>query len=1179
MEALVVKDLDSDILGGTPFLKTNGIVIDFPTSTIYIDKKPVKYNIQLDQGDSTQIRRIQSCLLKTNSHSILHPGDFIEIPVPEGFRKDEEVAIEPRSDCSVRNWPEPIITSLVAGAVRLTNKTSEVVVLKKHQHLAQIRSTCDGLGDNISCEGISSTLPTLQHAESPFHVAISVDPSSQLSDNERRAFHKLHADYDSVFDSKIGKYNDASGKIRASINMGPVEPPPQKSRQPMYPRKDLDELQDKMDELEALGVLAKPEDYDVVVEHVSPSFLVKSPGGKTRLVTAFNGIASYAKPLPSRTTSCDVVIHALAQWKYVIKTDMTKQFYQLPMKQKSMKYLGVMTPYRGLRIYTRAAMGMPGSTEHLDNLMARVLGDLLREGVVVKLADDLYVGGNSVIQLLDNWKRVLQAFSLNNLRLSPTKTVICPVTTTILGWVWTSGRLQVSPHKINPLVSCEKPTTVKGLRSWIGAYKHIKSCIPQYSSRLSPLEAAVAGKDSHQHVEWSRELVAAFADAQAALKNPKTITIPRASDQLIITNDGAVRDGGVGSVLYIKRGVKMLLGGYYSAKLKTHQQKWLPCEVEALAIASAINHWSPYILHSDVTTQILTDSRPCIQALEKLKRGQFSSSARVTTFLSVLSRFNISMQHISGSSNLPADYLSRHPMECSNRLCQICKFISDSTDCTVMTVSVGDILQNKCPTPFTSRPSWKRSQQDCSALKRTFAHLSQGTRPSKKSTRMSDVKRYLNVATLSRDGLLVVKKSQPFMRTRDLIVIPRSVLPGLLTALHLRLQHPSKSQLHRIFHRSFYALDADHMINMITSSCAQCAALAKLPKEVVDYTTSPDPPDVPGVMLACDVMCRAKQKILVIRDYFSSFTKAQLIAKEDMATLRDALIEMSAELKVSSGTTIRADGATALQALVGDQILSQHGISMEIGRLKNINKNPVAEKAIQELENEITRQHPDGGALSTTMLAVIVATLNSRIRNRGLSAKEILFQRDNHSFAQLNISDSNLRSQQLNQRKANHLPSAVSKAPKGVPPNQITFHPGDLVYIKADGSKHMARNKYIVASVIDGFVFIRKLVGSQYRSKVYKMKPAELYHVPFSSVSSLLPGQVNISNQTYESASSSDSDSSCYEEHEQLTDSEDSNQSEYSTSEEDEADRPCDEVGRRQRRQPAWMQSGDWDLS
>ena len=50
-----------------------------------------------------------------------------------------------------------------------------------------------------------------------------------------------------------------------------------------------------------------------------------------------------------------------------------------------MKYLGVITPFKGLRVYTRAAMGMPGSTEHLDELMSRVMGDLMHEGKVIKL--------------------------------------------------------------------------------------------------------------------------------------------------------------------------------------------------------------------------------------------------------------------------------------------------------------------------------------------------------------------------------------------------------------------------------------------------------------------------------------------------------------------------------------------------------------------------------------------------------------------------------------------------------------------------------------------------------------------------------------------------------------------------------------------------------------------------
>ena len=86
----------------------------------------------------------------------------------------------------------------------------------------------------------------------------------------------------------------------------------------------------------------------------------------------------------------------LAKYKYIIKSDMTKQFFQLPMLKSSQKYLGTLTPFNGLRVYTRTAMGMPGSTEHLDELMARIIGDLLQEGSAIKIADDLYTGGNTV---------------------------------------------------------------------------------------------------------------------------------------------------------------------------------------------------------------------------------------------------------------------------------------------------------------------------------------------------------------------------------------------------------------------------------------------------------------------------------------------------------------------------------------------------------------------------------------------------------------------------------------------------------------------------------------------------------------------------------------------------------------------------------------------------------------
>ena len=53
---------------------------------------------------------------------------------------------------------------------------------------------------------------------------------------------------------------------------------------------------------------------------------------------------------------------------------------------------------------------------------------------------------------------------------------------------------------------------------------------------------------------------------------------------------------------------------------------------------------------------------------------------------------------------------------------------------------------------------------------------------------------------------------------------------------------------------------------------------------------------------------------------------------------------------------MRTDAALTFQALMNDETLIHHRIPIEVGCIKNPNKNPVAEKAIQELEEEILRQ-------------------------------------------------------------------------------------------------------------------------------------------------------------------------------------------------------------------------------
>jgi len=123
-------------------------------------------------------------------------------------------------------------------------------------------------------------------------------------------------------------------------------------------------------------------------------------------------------------------------------------------------------------------MGMPGSETTLEELMSRVLGDLSKEGIVAKIADDLYCCGNSPDELLLNWKKVLQALHKCDLRLSASKTIVNPQSTTILAWVWNSSTLSASPHRIAAHASCPEPDTVAQRRSFIGAFKVLPHVIP-----------------------------------------------------------------------------------------------------------------------------------------------------------------------------------------------------------------------------------------------------------------------------------------------------------------------------------------------------------------------------------------------------------------------------------------------------------------------------------------------------------------------------------------------------------------------------------------------------------------------------------------------------------------------------------------------------------------------------
>ena len=78
---------------------------------------------------------------------------------------------------------------------------------------------------------------------------------------------------------------------------------------------------------------------------------------------------------------------------------------------------------------------------------------------------------------------------------------------------------------------------------------------------------------------------------------------------------------------------------------------------------------------------------------------------------------------------------------------------------------------------------------------------------------------------------------------------------------------------------------------------------------------------------------------------------------------------------------IRVDPAPGFVLLKNANALQHLGLSVEVGRVKNTNKNPVAERAVLKLEEELLCQEPSGGPVTELSLAIATARLNLRLRS------------------------------------------------------------------------------------------------------------------------------------------------------------------------------------------------------
>ena len=1082
-KALVVKNLKAIAYGGQPFMIDNDII-----------QRPAKGQITV-HGKFT-IMQTNECISKILPNSaalitvanlnldkgVVYPGQDVAIHLPPNILS-EKITVQPRQENSNKLWPPPQILDNYQGLISIKNSTPEPVILGKDIHILSIQECVET--DKQTIRHIPHTNVKKGQAPSPNHVE-TLDAqlnvaSAPLSSAQKVTLKNIHAKFNDVFDGQLTGYNNQFGKHIVNIQWADdTRPKSSKAYSPKWSSATDKLLQEKIDQLTDMGVLADPYEHDIQIKCIHPCFLQKKAraGNKqldqcsiseVRFLTAANAVNEKCRQVQASIPDQNEIFRFVGQNPFLIYADLYESFFQNHLNKKDWGYMAINSPYKGLRVYTRSTQGLINQDEELNQLLSRVLGSLIMEGRCMKIADDLLIGGSTIDEAMSNWELVLHNLSEANLKLSPGKVRLFPEETTIFGWLVKDGKITPDPHRQLALTKTkyEDIKKISDLRSWMGIYKTFLIAMPGLAGIMDPFDKFVGGvKDNKADIIWTNDLIKSFDVAtERAGDSIKYLTLPRKDEQLILMPDATVKNAAVGFTLNVLRKEQLLPVIFYSFKLTDQQKDWFPCERECLGLATAVKKCAHYIVESTKPTLVLTDSKPVVEAAKLIKKGKFSASSRMSSFLCSISRYKIDIQHVSGKykNNIAADYLSRNPARCKNDSCNVCKFIKETA-----ILASNDIRLDDNNIPLGSTGSWKKLQMEDYACSEAYKRLKSGQQPNKRGQNSNDIRRYYSVCQAK--NLLVVEDTIPnTTQIKQRIVVPKHLVPTVITHLHAEdNKHLSSYQLEKTFNRYFFGIHIKDVIKETLHSCLFCQSNKELPKKKEFESISN--PEYPGCIFNADIIRRHQQKILVCTDLFSSYTTACLVENEKAESLSKGLITLISPIRNQGQVLIRTDSATGFKALENSPNLEKLKLKVETTDPSNKNSIATVDNAIKLLEREIVKNAPHSTSINETILALAVRNLNSIIRNRGLSAHEIMFARDDTSNVNLHFSDKQLaENQQSNKHQNSSLTSKVKES-------STPYTPGDFIAVNNEKNKHNVRDVYCVDRVFNDKLQVNKII-------------------------------------------------------------------------------------------------------
>ena len=263
--------------------------------------------------------------------------------------------------------------------------------------------------------------------------------------------------------------------------------------------------------------------------------------------------------------------------------------------------------------------------------------------------DDIAVASHTFEQHMKDVDQTLSAAEEGDMRVNPQKGHYFQKGVEFLGhWVCKEG-ITVMPNKVERILNLEKPSDVKGVRSFLGLTGYYRRFIPEYAHRSLPLTTLTRKNAKWQ---WNEEQENAFKELKSALSKAPVLRPPQWGKLWIIDCDAS--NTAVGAVLSQEEpdtGDEHPIY-YYSRLLNAAEKNYSTTDRECLAVIAAVKKFRVYVLGAPL--MIRTDHTAVRQLLNKV-----DATGRYARWVCIVSEFDFTLRYQPGPRHGNADGLSR----------------------------------------------------------------------------------------------------------------------------------------------------------------------------------------------------------------------------------------------------------------------------------------------------------------------------------------------------------------------------------------------------------------------------------------------------------------------------------------------------------------------------------------